>query len=184
MATRLTALETKPGESLRPLHAKGYRRIFVRMNARGAAVAGLLLALVTGCSSVQSSAVHTGPLRLPPRAGPVAIFTARSPAAGGWPSALDSAVELGVVEVHASGVEGAIDELMPEFVEKVAQLGGDAAVIDALRARFDIVSRPFAESYTYPCGVYVCTGTQMYSTNDEIMIVTLRGRAFRMRRAP
>jgi hypothetical protein len=131
----------------------------------------LLAAFVgVGCSSVGASAVHTGPLRLPPHQGPVMVFAATQPANGN---------ELGVVEVHASQAEGALENLMPLFVEKVAQLGGNAAVIDSVRANFEIVANPYAETYVYPCGFRSqCIGHHVYATNDEVMVVTIRGRAF------
>jgi hypothetical protein len=129
------------------------------------------VALLTGagCSSLGSSAVRTGALKLPPHAGPVAVFAAGQPQGG---------AELGVVEVHASQSEGRVEELLPLFVRKVAELGGNAAVIDSVGARFEIVEHAHVETYSYPCGFYLCTGTHMYSANDEVMIVSMRGRAF------
>jgi hypothetical protein len=123
-----------------------------------------------GCSSVGSSAVRTGPVALPPYAGPVAIYAATQPAHG---------TELGVVEVHGINDEGAVETLVPLFVRRVAQLGGDAAVIDSVRARFELVTHPYTETYSYPCGWgAVCVGTRTMAINDEVMVVTVRGRAF------
>ncbi len=123
-----------------------------------------------GCSSVGASAVHTGPLRLPPHQGPVMVFASGQPVSGN---------ELGVVEVHGSQAEGDLENLMPLFVEKVAQLGGNAAVIDSVRAGFELVANPYAETYVYPCGFRSqCIGHHVYAQNEEVMVVTVRGRAY------
>ncbi len=122
-----------------------------------------------GCTSMGASAIRTGPLRLPPRSGPTALYTAASPPTG---------VDLGVVEVHGSQSEGSIEELVPLFVQKVAELGGDAAVIDDVRARFDVVSSTQAEVYSTPCGYRgVCTGTRLVPASNEVLTVVMRGRA-------
>src|SRR5215467_10006783 len=140
------------------------------MRRRGLFCSAFALAGALGCTSVGGSAVHTGPLRLPPHSGPVMVFAAGEPLSG---------QELGVVEVHASQSEATIETLMPLFVEKVAKLGGNAAVVDAVRAGFEVVSHPYAENFVYPCGMRAqCVGTHVYATNDEVMIVTMRGRAF------
>jgi hypothetical protein len=136
---------------------------------RGGVVAALLLA--TGCSSVGASAVRTGPLRLAPHVGAVALYSAGEPVDG---------ADLGIVEVHAAQNEATIDTLVPIFVQKVAQIGGNAAVIESVRARFEIVAHPHVETYTYACGYgATCTGTRMYSANDEVMVVTIQGHAVR-----
>jgi hypothetical protein len=128
------------------------------------------LLLASGCSSVASSAVRMGGTELPPYAGPVAIYAVGPPAAG---------TELGVVEVHATQQEAVVEDLLPLFVKRVAQLGGNAAVIDSVGARFDIVAHPWVETYTYPCGWRgVCLAQSVHATNDEVMTVSIRGRAF------
>jgi hypothetical protein len=133
-------------------------------------IAALLAFVCVGCTSVGASAVRTGPLRLPPRAGPVSVFVARQPTGG---------TQIGVVEVHAAQNEATIDALVPLFVKKVAEVGGNGAVIDGVYARFDLVARPVAETYMYPCGFRsTCVGTRYYMINDEVMTVTVRGRAF------
>ncbi len=116
--------------------------------------------------------MRTGPLLLPPHLGSFVVMAAGMP---------DGATELGVVEVHGTQREGAIDVLLPLFVEKAAGLGGDAAIVDAVEARFEIVERPRAETYTYPCGFQgVCTGTRFYDTSEEVMVVRMRGRAMKL----
>jgi hypothetical protein len=129
-----------------------------------------LVTVLCGCSTIRSSAVRTGATEMPPYAGPVAMFAASQPKNG---------AELGVVEVYAANSEAVIENLVPLFVKRVAQLGGNAAVIDTVRADFQIVSHPFIETYTYPCGFAVhCIGTRVYMANEEVMFVDVRGRAF------
>jgi hypothetical protein len=140
------------------------------------ALAPLALVALAGCTSVGAVAVRTGPLRLPPHTGPVAIF------AGGL---RPQGEELGVVEVHASQEEATIDALVPLFAQKVASLGGNAAVIDGVSASFEIVSHAQVETTAYPCGYNaVCTGTRMYPSSEEVMTVSMHGRAFRMNATP
>lgn len=127
--------------------------------------------LAGGCSSVGGSAIRTGPVQLPAYSGPVAIYSTGQAPPG--------AVDLGVVEVHASQQEGTVDTLMPQFVRRVAQIGGNVAVIDGIRARFELVGRTHVETYYYTCGLgATCAGTRVYSANDELMVVSMYGRAF------
>jgi hypothetical protein len=141
----------------------------MQLGGLGLALASVV-AFACGCSSVGSSAVRTGPASLPPYAGPVAIFAASQPTDG---------TELGVVEVHAINLEATIETLVPLFVQRVAQLGGNAAVIDDVGTHFQIVPRPYTETYTYPCGFgAMCIGTRTYVVSDEVMLVTVRGRAW------
>jgi hypothetical protein len=91
-----------------------------------------------------------------------------------------SGADLGIVEVHAAQSEATIETLLPLFVQKTAQIGGNAAVIESVKAEFEIVTHPQIETYTYACGYNaVCTGTRTYSINDEVMVVTIRGHAVR-----
>jgi hypothetical protein len=137
----------------------------------------VMLATVAGCgSSVGGSAIRTGPVQLPAYEGPVAIYPSGQPPSG--------AVDLGVVEVHAYQQEATVDVLLPQFVRKVAQIGGNVAVIDAVRARFEVYTRPHIETFYYTCGFgMTCAGTRMYSANEEIMLVSMTGRAFSTRAA-
>lgn len=139
--------------------------------ARGLRTAVLPIAFaVAGCSSVGGSAIRTGPVQLPAYAGPVAIYAMGQPPPG--------AVDLGVVEVHAAQQEATIDTLLPQFVRKVAQIGGNVAVIEGTRARFELAGRNHVETFYYTCGLgATCAGTRVYSTNDEIMVVSMFGRA-------
>jgi hypothetical protein len=133
-------------------------------------VATLSALALGGCTSVGGSAIRTGPVQLPAYAGPVAIYSLGQPPPG--------AVDLGVVEVHAAQQEATVDILLPQFLRKVAQIGGNVAVIEGMRARFDIAGRTHVETFYYTCGMgATCAGTRVYSTNDEIMIVSMFGRA-------
>lgn len=135
------------------------------------------IALLGGCSSVGGSAIRTGPVQLPSYSGPVAIYSTGQAPPG--------AVDLGVVEVHASQQEGTVDTLLPQFVRRVAQIGGNVAVIDGIRARFELVGRTHVETYYYTCGLgSTCAGTRVYSANDELMVVSMYGRAFSTRVVP
>jgi hypothetical protein len=142
------------------------------MPVPGPVVLGMLLAAsLSACSSVGGSAIRTGPVQLPAYVGPVAVYPSGEPPPG--------AVDLGVVEVHAAQQEGTVDVLLPQFVQKVAQIGGDVAVIDGVRARFDLAARAHVETFYYTCGLgAACGGTRVYAANDELMVVTMFGRAF------
>ena len=134
------------------------------------AIAALGIASV-GCSSIGGSAIRTGPVQLPAYTGPVSIYSTGQAPPG--------AVDLGVVEVHASQQEGTVDTLMPQFVRKVAQIGGNVAVVDGIRARFELVGRTHVETFYYTCGLgATCAGTRVYAANDELMVVSVYGRAF------
>jgi hypothetical protein len=125
---------------------------------------------LAGCSSVGGSAIRTGPVQLASYSGPVAIYAMGQPPPG--------AVDLGVVEVHAAQQEATVDTLLPQFVQKVAQIGGNVAVIEGTRARFDLAGRTHVETFYYSCGMgSTCAGTRVYSTNDEIMVLSMFGRA-------
>lgn len=136
----------------------------------------LLFAFATfGCSTVHGSAFRTGGQYAPPYNGPVAVYASGKIPAG--------AQDLGVVEVHGAQGEAAIEELFPVFIRKVAALGGDAAVVDGVSGRFEIVTHPYMESYYYPCGWRgTCMGTRMYAVNDEVLYVSIYGHAFRSKR--
>jgi hypothetical protein len=140
-----------------------------------AAVALAALVGSAGCSSVGASAIHTGPLRLPPRSGPVAIYVVGHPMKG---------QDLGLVEVHAAQSEANIETLLPVFAQKVAQLGGNAAVIEKVSAEFGMRTHLQMETYSYPCGYYTCIGTRSYPVYSEIMYLQMAGHAFQAPLAP
>jgi hypothetical protein len=131
---------------------------------------GLIALSCLSCSTVGGSAIRTGPVHLPSYVGPVAIYPMGVAPAG--------AVDLGVVEVHAYQQEATVDTLLPQFVAKVAQIGGNVALIEGIRARFDLAGRSHVETFYYTCNLgATCAGTRVYSTNDELMIVSIFGRA-------
>lgn len=146
----------------------------VRVLVVRASVAALPIVAVSavGCSSVGGSAVRTGPVQFPSYDGPVAVYAMGQPPPG--------AIDLGVVEVHALQSEGTVDVLVPQFVRKVAEIGGDVAVIEGIRARFDLVGRPRLETFYYACGMgATCAGTRMYNTTEEQVLVSVFGHAYR-----
>lgn len=133
----------------------------------------LAIALV-GCGPAASgSAIATGPYRLPPAVGPVALYATTMPA---------HAREVGVVEAHAFGEDGTVETLMPVLAKKAAQIGGNAVIVDSVRAEFTIVDRPQVETFSYPCGWRTCISTRVYPALEEVMIVTMRGRALSVER--
>ncbi|MFO0675638.1 MAG: hypothetical protein U0169_03830 [Polyangiaceae bacterium] len=146
-----------------------------RISIAKAAVVLLAIVSTTGCSSLRGSAVRTGPMRRPPATGAIALFA---------PGHVPQGRELGVVVVHATGIDATVDVLTPEFVRKAASLGANAAVVEDIHAEFAFLSRPFVETYAYPCGFWTCTGTRMSTLNDELLTVTLRGRAFLIEDGP
>lgn len=130
----------------------------------------LAMLALAGCSTVGGSALRTGPVQLPAYSGPVAIYATGQPPPG--------AVDLGVVEVHAAQQEATVDTLLPQFLRKVAEIGGNVAVIDGVRARFEVAGRMHVETFYYTCGMgTTCAGTRVYSTDDELMIVSMFGHA-------
>jgi hypothetical protein len=136
------------------------------------ALAFVALALF-GCSSIGGSAVRTGATRLPPYAGPVAIYVANPPPPG--------ATELGVVEVHAAQQEATIETLMPLFVKRVAALGGNGALVDRVEPHFEWAAHPYTATYTYSCGFgAVCIGTSTSMVTNEILVLSIQGRALRV----
>ena len=132
------------------------------------AAVGFALPILTGCSTASGSAIRTGSLRLPPSARPIAVYATEIPS---------DARELGVVEAHAYGEEGAVENLLPVIVQKTAQLGGNGLVIDGVQADFHIAMRPQVETFSYPCGWRTFVSTRVYPVAEEIMIVTMHGRA-------
>lgn len=139
---------------------------------RALALASALLGVssLLGCSTVRGSAIATGPSR-PAYSGPVSIYAANEVPA--------NAADLGLVEVSAAQSEATISTLLPVFVQKVAQIGGNIAKVDTVRAHFELVTRTHLETYYYPCGQRAqCAGQRLYTTNDEVVVVTMIGHAY------
>ena len=132
---------------------------------------------LAACSSVGGSAVRTGPLAMPAYAGPVSIYAVGKAPPG--------AVDLGLIEVHAAQQEATVDTLLPQFVRKVADIGGNVAVIEGVRARFELIGRSHAETYYGACRMGpACSSTRVYATDDELMIVTMIGHAMTTKPRP
>jgi hypothetical protein len=158
-----------------------------------------LLALLSGCTGVQSSALPTRP-GLAPSSAPVVVFTTRDP---------PGAEEVAIVEAHGRRPVATLEALLAEFQGRVAAVGGDRARVDGFATRYEMVT----ESYTYECGTTehrtetrtvsrpgpngtstmstesvtvphhvskTCTGTRTV----EAAVLTLTGRAFRARGTP
>ena len=87
------------------------------------------------------------------------------------------------VDVRAEDLEARLERLMPVVVQRVAALGGDIAVVDAVDAAFVTRMRPHPETYTYPCGFYTCTGTRVVPMPQEVATVRVRARALRSTKA-
>jgi hypothetical protein len=77
--------------------------------------------------------------------------------------------------------EAPFDDLVETLKRKVAAVGGDWAVIDAVRTKFEVVT--YTESYTYSCGTTqsprTCSGTRL--AQREVATTTIDGRALRTR---
>lgn len=118
---------------------------------------------------MESSAVPTGPQGVvaPNHQGRVVVHATRVP---------ENAVQLGIVEAHGNIVD--IEQVMPEFANRVAKLGGNYGKVDDITTKFEVRSE--ARSYTYSCGDYksprTCTGTRMQTV--EYATTTILGRAY------
>ncbi len=132
----------------------------------------MLAVVATGCSSVQASAIRTGGEYQAAYEGAVAVYASGKVPVG--------ARDLGVVEVHGSQADAEVGVLFPAFVKKVAAIGGNVAVVDGVTGRFEFVTRPYTETFYYPCGMRgTCLGTRIYAVNDEVLTVSMYGHAFR-----
>jgi hypothetical protein len=142
------------------------------------AVVALLSSLSSaGCSSLSGSAIRTGPLVLPPYVGAVSLY-----ASGQVPTeaAGHEVRELGAVEVRGAEGDSEVGTLLPLLVQKAAEIGGNAVVLDSVDARFDTYITPHIETYMIPCGYRrSCYQTRRFLTSSEVLIVSLRGRAFK-----
>lgn len=136
----------------------------------------LVLALsapAAGCNRVTSSAVATGRPAAPWHGG-VRLVALAPPD--------DVAQKVGVVQAVGHDVDD-LPELAREFTAKAASIGGDIAVVDRIRTKFEMITT--TESYQYSCGdsksYRTCTG--MRTVTREHATTTMLGRAFRTRAA-
>lgn len=137
----------------------------------------LVLANAIGCAAPHGTAIRTGAIELPPHVGEVAVYIENRP---------DGLADLGVVEVHAAQTEANVETLFPLFIERVASLGGDVAVIDNITARFHLVTQMYRDTFPYQCGYGTCLGYRSYPITSEVVVVSIAGRAMstRVRSAP
>ena len=129
----------------------------------------LALALATGCTSVSSSAIRTDGLTPRRHIGAVRIYAVVPPV---------NVRVVGVVEVHAVNEEANVERLVPEFMRRVAELGGTGAVIDHVTTTFEVRNEVRAESYAYSCGFrQSCWGTRFVPYSVTIRVLRIDGRA-------
>ncbi|MFO0652283.1 MAG: hypothetical protein U0326_39050 [Polyangiales bacterium] len=130
--------------------------------------ASMALVLLVGCAPFRSVAVPTGGEHHAPYRGHVTVSATRDPPGGR---------EVGVVEVTGGAT---IDEVIPEVIARVAQLGGNYARIDHIATRYQWVSQPVTQSYQ--CGSFrfptYCQRT--YMQTQEVATMRATGRAFRV----
>ncbi|MBK8171099.1 MAG: hypothetical protein IPK60_12245 [Sandaracinaceae bacterium] len=120
--------------------------------------------LLSACSSVQSSAIRTGPSRAA-NAGPVSLTAMELPI---------GATQVGIVVVRGRGT---IEELAPLFKQRVAELGGNRGLIDRISTRYD--SQTTWVNEMYPCGFRMqTTCTRVVPRLDEYSTLEMSGRAF------
>ncbi len=124
---------------------------------------------VTGCRSVHGSATPLGSQRYAPHQGPVRLSALR-PLPG---------AEL-VGEVAAHGV-GSVQEVVPEFVARVQELGGDHGVIERWAVRFVWQSRPYTQSFNCGSPRFPTMCSRTYFIQEEVGELHLEGRAYRSR---
>ncbi len=91
------------------------------------------------------------------------------------------AIDLGVVEVHGAQSEGTVDTLLPLFAHKVAQIGGNAAMIDGVRARYTLVPQATMDTYYYRCRwAGTCASNHLAMTSGEERVLSMFGHAYRL----
>jgi hypothetical protein len=88
-----------------------------------------------------------------------------------------SATEIGVIEASGSAT---IDDVMEEFVERVAQMGGNYARVDRFSTNFDWVVRPVTQNYNCGSMSYPATCQQTNWQQNQVTSVRVVGRAFRV----
>jgi hypothetical protein len=137
------------------------------MRLAHASAGAALLLLSSGCTAIRSAAIPTGPLRFPARTGSVFLYTLDPPEVG---------IEIGYVEVLGSGDDATIEELLPVLVERVAQVGGDAAYLESVRTEF-------SPGLPTPSNVYGSPPSTSQSSSNTVSLV-LRGRAYRVQVEP
>lgn len=152
-----------------------YTRNVVRISL-ALLVAALGLASATGCTSVSSSAVRTDGGYARKHLGPVRIYAVVPP---------EGARVIGMIEVHAVNEEANVERLMPEFVRRVAELGGTGGVIDQVQTHYEMRTEYRTESYAVPCGRgSTCWSTRIVPYTYQIRVLSIQGRALLPADAP
>lgn len=125
-----------------------------------------------GCARYNVSAVPTSEHSLAAYIGPVKTVAVNVPR-GAQPIALVQAVGQETLEVLVDG-----------FTKRVGEAGGNLAVVESVRSKFELVSR--SESYSYSCGTTTaprtCNGTRQVLV--EVVTTQVDGRAFRVKEIP
>lgn len=124
-----------------------------------------LATLLVACARTKSSGVRTGGA-LAPYEGKVTIRASEVP---------PGAREVGVAQSYGPAT---IDELIPKFAERVAQLGGNFGKIDDIKTKFEMSTQTSNESYS--CGTPSAPRTcyRTVSRQVEVATTTIVGRAF------
>ena len=130
-------------------------------------LSGLLLVAGTACApAVISSAVPTAPgLAVPGR--PVVLSSLRVP---------PNARELGIVQAHSNQTD--IQRIVPEFVGKVAALGGNYGKIDDVTTTYQMRTTTSVQSYSCGTANAPMTCTRTVTTTVEVPTTRVLGRAF------
>jgi len=74
---------------------------------------------------------------------------------------------------------GTIADVVPEFVTRVQEVGGDHGVIDRWTVRFQWVSRPQTQSFNCGSPRFPTMCSRTYYVQEEVAVLHLEGRAFR-----
>jgi hypothetical protein len=133
------------------------------------AVIGLgLLVAVAGCEPpVVSSAVPSSAAQLGAPVRPVMLSSLGVP---------PGARELGLVQAHSNQTD--IRKIMPEFVARVASLGGNFGKVDDITTSYEMQTVTTTQSYS--CGTPNApnTCTRVVTSQVEVPTTRVLGRAF------
>jgi hypothetical protein len=123
--------------------------------------------LLVGCGQTTSYAVPLTSDAVSPNLGPIAIWATREPVGK----------ELGIVEARGFGDDGTIDHLIPELSRRARALGADAVTVDFIGLSLERIPRII--DVPPVCGPPGCTPQGPLLTDQEVVSVRVRGRAFR-----
>jgi len=77
-----------------------------------------------------------------------------------------------------------IERITPEFIQRVAELGGDFGKIDHIRTRFEMRTQTSQQSYNCGTAQAPRTCSQMVTQTVEVAITVIEGRAFTTHDSP